>query len=59
MVPAENAKQVIVKAGYGTELLSGWLDLNAQFADKKLELINPTDNEAGQWSVGASWRYRF
>jgi len=59
MVPAENAKQVIAKAGYGTELLNGWLDLSAQFADKKLELVNPADNEAGQWSVGASWRYRF
>lgn len=59
MVPAENAKQMIAKAGYGTELLNGWLDVSAQFADKKLELVNPADNEAGQWSVGASWRYRF
>ncbi|WP_315971921.1 capsule assembly Wzi family protein [Marinobacter sp. F3R11] len=59
MVPAENARQVIAKAGYGTEFLSGWLDLSAQLADKKLELVNPADNEAGQWSVGASWRYRF
>jgi len=59
MVPAENTKQVIAKVGYGTELLNGWLDLSAQFADKKLELVNPAENESGQWSVGASWRYRF
>lgn len=59
MVPAENAKQVIAKVGYGTELLNGWLDLSAQFADKTLELVNPADNKAGQWSVGARWRYRF
>ena len=59
MVPAENTKQVIAKVGYGTELLNGWLDLSAQFADKKLELVNPDENESGQWSVGASWRYRF
>jgi hypothetical protein len=40
-------------------LLNGWLDLSAQFADKKLQLVNPAENESGQWSVGASWRYRF
>jgi hypothetical protein len=50
---------VIAKVGYGTELLNGWLDLSAQFADKKLQLVNPAENESGQWSVGASWRYRF
>lgn len=59
MVPAENAKQVIAIIGYGTQVLNGWLDLSAQFADKKLELINPDENKSGQWSVGATWRYRF
>ncbi|GGE57752.1 hypothetical protein GCM10011533_07840 [Streptosporangium jomthongense] len=59
MVPAENAKQVIAKVGYGTQVLNGWLDLSAQFAGKKLELINPDESKSGQWSVGATWRYRF
>ena len=54
IVSAENAKQVIAKVGYGTELLNGWLDVSAQFANKKLELVNPADNEAGQWSVGGT-----
>ncbi|WP_100641492.1 capsule assembly Wzi family protein [Marinobacter salexigens] len=59
MVPAENAKQVIAKIAYGTQALNGWLDLSAQYADKKLELVNPAENQSGQWSVGAAWRYRF
>ncbi|MBK1872203.1 capsule assembly Wzi family protein [Marinobacter sp. 1-3A] len=59
MVPAENAEQIIAKIGYGTQALNGWLDVSAQFADKKLELVNPAENQSGQWSVGASWRYRF
>lgn len=59
MVPAENAKQVIAKVGYGTQLLNGWLDVSAQFADEKLKLVNPADSETSQWSIGASWRYRF
>ncbi|SOB74535.1 Capsule assembly protein Wzi [Marinobacter sp. LV10R510-11A] len=59
MVPAESSKQVIGKVAYGTQLLNGWLDLSVQFADKKLELVNLAENQSGQWSVGASWRYRF
>ncbi|HET8802326.1 MAG TPA: capsule assembly Wzi family protein [Marinobacter sp.] len=51
-----NQKAVIASLGYGLPLLNGWLDLNTSFTDKKLQLIN---GEQGQWSAGATWRYRF
>jgi len=46
----------IVKAGYGTEVLKGWLDLNLHATDKKIELIG---GEQDQWAASASWTYRF
>ena len=41
---------------YGQQALGGWLDLTAEASDKK---IQTPDGEQDQWSVGASWRYRF
>ncbi|WP_303292784.1 capsule assembly Wzi family protein [Marinobacter sp. ST-43] len=49
-------KVAIVKAGYGTEVLKGWLDLNLQATDKKIELLG---GEQDQWTASASWTYRF
>ncbi|RMJ03944.1 hypothetical protein DOQ08_01264 [Marinobacter litoralis] len=49
-------KVAILKAGYGTEVLKGWLDLNLQATDKKIKLIG---GEQDQWAASASWTYRF
>ncbi|WP_166264398.1 capsule assembly Wzi family protein [Marinobacter caseinilyticus] len=51
-----NQKVAIANIRYGQPLFAGWLDLSAQLADKKLELIG---GEKDQWSMGAQWRYRF
>ncbi len=55
-VPASNQTAAIATASYGQQLLSGWLDINAQFTDKKLEFLG---GQKDQWSLGATWRYRF
>ena len=49
-------KVAIVKAGYGTEVFKGWLDLNLQATDKKIKLLG---GEQDQWTASASWTYRF
>ncbi len=54
--PAASQKVAIVDLGYGTRAFSGWLDLTLQVTDKKIEYIS---GEKDQWSVGASWTYRF
>lgn len=55
-VPIFNQKVGIAALGYGTQFLHGWLDLNLQATDKKLELLGVGKD---QWSIGATWRYRF
>ncbi|WP_404363762.1 capsule assembly Wzi family protein [Marinobacter sp.] len=55
-VPTDDQKIVQATLSYGTQFLNGWLDLNARATDKEIELIG---GEKDQFSVGASWRYRF
>lgn len=55
-VPVESQSVAIAKLSYGTRLLSGWIDLDAQYADKKIRLMS---GEKDQWSLGATWRLRF
>lgn len=52
----EAQKLAIVDLGYGTQLLTGWLDLSLQATDKKIKYVS---GEKDQWSLGASWTYRF
>ncbi|HTN32394.1 MAG TPA: capsule assembly Wzi family protein [Marinobacter sp.] len=55
-VPAGHQKASVVNIGYGTPLLHGWLDLNLQATDKKIDYISGTKD---QLSLSARWRYRF
>ena len=55
-VPIQAQTVAIAKLSYGTRLLSGWLDLDAQYADKKIRLMG---GQKDQWSLGATWRLRF
>jgi len=55
-VPEDSQKVAIMDLGYGTPLFDGWLDLSLQATDKKIEYIS---GQKDQWSVGASWTYRF
>ncbi len=55
-VPADHQKTGLVTIGYGTGFLHGWLDLNLQGTDKKIEYVSGTKD---QWSLSARWRYRF
>jgi len=55
-VPDSNQKAAIMSIGYGTQFLNGWLDLTAQATDKKIQYLS---GEKDQWSVSATWRYRF
>jgi hypothetical protein len=55
-VPEESQKVAVVDLGYGTQLFNGWLDVNLQATDKKIEYVS---GQKDQWSVGASWTYRF
>ncbi len=55
-VPEESQKIAILDLGYGTGLFNGWLDVNVQATDKKIEYVSGSKD---QWSAGASWTYRF
>ncbi|PHQ27560.1 hypothetical protein CLH62_04195 [Marinobacter guineae] len=55
-VPEGDQNIAIIDVGYGTRMLNGWLDLNLQATDKKIEYLG---GEKDQWSVGAEWTYRF
>jgi len=55
-VPDGAQKIAIANLAYGNELLGGWLDLNLQLTDKKIQLLG---GEKDQWSLSASWKYRF
>ena len=55
-VPKGAQETALISLGYGTRLLDGWLNLNAQATDKKIEFLS---GEKDQWSLGASWTYRF
>ena len=55
-VPDSNQKATVMSVGYGTQFLNGWLDLTAQATNKKIQYLS---GEKDQWSVGATWRYRF
>ncbi len=54
--PVDSQNVAIVDLGYGTRALNGWLDLTLQATDKKIEYIS---GKKDQWSLGASWTYRF
>ncbi|MCK0107303.1 capsule assembly Wzi family protein [Marinobacter sp. S0848L] len=55
-VPATDQKVAIASLGYGTQVISGWLELNLQASDKKIDYIG---GEKDQFSASASWTYRF
>ncbi len=55
-VPEGDQNVAIIDVGYGTRMLNGWLDLNLQATDKKIEYLG---GEKDQWSLGAEWTYRF
>ena len=55
-VPDVDQNVTILDVGYGTRLLSGWLDLNFQASDKKIQYQG---GEKDLWSLGATWTYRF
>ena len=46
----------ILDVGYGARMLNGWLDLSLQATDKKIQYFG---GEKDQWSLGATWTYRF
>ena len=55
-LPTIKQKVGILNLGYSTDFLRGRLELDVRGTDKKIELAA---SELDQWSVGASWRYRF
>ncbi|MGO3692144.1 capsule assembly Wzi family protein [Marinobacter sp.] len=55
-IPATSQKLGILNLGYGTNILNGRLQLNAQGTDKKIKLPS---GEQDQWSASARWTYRF
>ncbi|HSH13829.1 MAG TPA: capsule assembly Wzi family protein, partial [Desulfurivibrionaceae bacterium] len=55
-VRAGDQNLAILDIGYGTRVLNGWLDLNVQATDKKIQYLS---GEKDQWSLGAQWTYRF
>lgn len=55
-VPDGAQKVAIANLGYGNEVLGGWLDLNLQITDKKVQLLG---GEKDRLSLSASWKYRF
>lgn len=54
--PEGSQNVAMATLGYGTQLLNGWLDLNLQASDKKIQILG---GEKDQWSLGVTWRYRF
>jgi len=55
-LPTKDQDIAVVETSYGTEVMNGWLDLNASFTDKKVQLVG---GEKDQWAISAAWRYRF
>ena len=55
-VPEGDQNVAILDLGYGNRLLNGWLDLNLQATDKKIQYLG---GEKDQWSLEATWTYRF
>ncbi|WP_339799015.1 capsule assembly Wzi family protein [uncultured Marinobacter sp.] len=55
-VPQGSQEVAIANLSYGRQLFNGWLDINAQITDAEIETIS---GKKDQWSLGASWRYRF
>ena len=55
-VPDGAQSVAIANIGYGTELFTGWLDLNLQGTDKQIRLLG---GKKDQWSASASWKLRF
>jgi hypothetical protein len=54
--PANSQDIAILQLGYGTQVLNGWLDLNLQATDKKVEYVS---GKKDQFAASASWTYRF
>ena len=55
-IPAKAQNVTIASASYGMPVLYGWLTLNANYTDKKIELLS---GDRDRWALGAQWRYRF
>ncbi len=55
-LPTNDQDITLLETSYGTQLFKGWLDLNASYTDKKLQLVG---GEKSQWALSAAWRYRF
>lgn len=57
LTPAPDQSLTQATLSYGTQILSGWLDVEAQYTDAPLMLRDGT--ELSQWQVSGEWRYRF
>ena len=55
-VPSTDQSLAIATISYGQEVMGAWLELDASVADKQIEFIS---GEKDQWSLGATWRFRF
>lgn len=57
LIPAPDQDLTQATLNYGTEILSGWLDVEARYASEAPILRNGT--ELDQWQISGQWRYRF
>lgn len=54
-VPKGGQDLAILDVGYGARVLNGWLELNLQTTDSKIQYLG---GKKDQWSLSATWRYR-
>lgn len=57
LAPDANQDLTQTTLSFGTEILHGWLNVEASYASKPPMLRNGT--ELDQWQIGGEWRYRF
>ncbi|AOY87125.1 hypothetical protein BKP64_02415 [Marinobacter salinus] len=55
-VPEVGQDVAILDVGYGARMLNGWLDLNLEATDKKVQYLG---GKKDRWSLGVAWTYRF
>jgi len=57
LVPAADQDFTQTTVSCGTEILKGWLNMEARYASKAPMLRN--GNDLSEWQIGGEWRYRF
>jgi len=55
-VPDGDQTVAVAKAGAGTQLLNGWLEIQLQAANKEIRLLG---GKQDRWAASAGWTYRF